>query len=163
DLAHLDLTTAPSGPWSIGLDGSLFGLFQRGTFTAEGVPDLGFPRSDVTDTATTVGGQLVGRGAIGTHQVPGLMVASTVHPLVSTKPGETGGALAGTAPAETRTRLALAGEDEILLLADRLSIVPNLRWELVHDVFPGDPRVKNPAAFVSGTKTQDFWTPRLGV
>jgi iron complex outermembrane receptor protein len=164
NLAHLDLTTTPSGPWSIGLDGSLFGLFQQGTFTAEGPPDLGFPeRTDVTSTATTVGGQVVGRGAIGTHQVPGLMVASSVERFVQTNAVENNGVRPGTSPAETRTRVALAGQDEVLLLGDRLSIVPNLRWELVHDDFPGDPRVKNPAEGVSGTRSQDFWTPRLGV
>src|SRR5512143_2979892 len=150
NLAPLDLTTAPSGPWSIGLDGSLFGVFQQGTFTAEGPPDLGFPeRTDVTSTATTVGGQVVGRGAIGTHQVPGLMVASTVERFVQSNAVETSRVRAGTSPAETRTRVALAGQDEVLLLGDRLSIVPNLRWELVHDDFPGDPRVKDPTLRVS--------------
>lgn len=162
-LAHLDLTTAPSGPWSIGLDGSLFGVVQKGTFTADGLPDLGFAHTDVTDTATTVGGQLVGRGAIGTHQVPGLMVASSVERFEQSNAVETGGLRPGTSPPRTRTRLTLAGDDEILFFDDRLSIVPNLRWELFRDAFPGDDRVKNPATRVAGTRSQDFWTPRLGV
>src|SRR4029078_8266603 len=82
-LAHLDRRTAPQGPWSIGRDGSLFGVFQQNTFTTEGPPDLGLPqRTDVTDTATTIGAQLVGRGAIGTHQIPGVLVASSVERFV---------------------------------------------------------------------------------
>ncbi len=162
-LAHLDLTTAPRGPWSIGLDGSLFGIFQQGTFTADGPPDLGFARTDVTDTATTVGAQLVGRGAIGTHHVPGLLVASSVERFEQTDEVPTGAVRAGTSPARTRTRLALAGEDEVLLFGDRVSLVPTVRWELFRDAFPGDPRSRIPSAQAAGSRSEDFLTPRLGV
>ena len=161
-LAHLDLTTAPQGPWSIGLDGSLFGIFQQGTFTAEDPPGTGFEHQDTTDTSTTIGAQLVGRGAIGTHQIPGLLVASSVERFVQ-RNGIGGQRVdPGISPARTRTRVALAGEDEILLLGDRVSIVPNVRWEFFHDVFPGDPLVKVPSEEGAGSKSQDFLTPRLG-
>src|SRR5262249_6070781 len=73
-LANLTLATAPSGPWSVGLDGNLFGLYQQQTFTA-GANDPAFLPTDSTDTSSTVGGQLVARGAVGAHHVPGLLVA----------------------------------------------------------------------------------------
>ena len=162
-LAHLDLATAPSGPWSVGLDGSLFGLFQREVFTAEGEPDRGFPTTDATNLSSTVGAQLVGRGAIGRYQVPGVLVASSVERFVATNGVGSSAVSPGTAPPRTRARLTLAGEDELVLLDDRVSIVPNLRWELVHDVFPGDPREKIPSEQVSGSSSQSFFTPRLGL
>jgi iron complex outermembrane receptor protein len=162
-LTHLDLATAPRGPWSIGLDGSLFGLFQREVFTADGEPDRGFPKTDATNLSSTVGGQLVGRGAIGRYQVPGVLVASSVERFVESNGVGSSAVSPGTAPPRTRTRLTLAGEDELVLLDDRLSIVPNLRWEFFHDVFPGDPLVKVPSEQVSGSHTQDFFTPRLGI
>jgi outer membrane receptor protein involved in Fe transport len=41
--------------------------------------------------------------------------------------------------------------------------VPNLRWELYRDDFPRDPRIRPPSQQLGGTRTQDFFTPRLGV
>jgi iron complex outermembrane receptor protein len=161
-LVHLDATTTPSGPWSLGFAGSLFGLVQRQTFTAEGPPDLGFPKTDVTDVSTTVGAQVVARGAIGRYQVPGVLVASSVERFVATNRVGSAALTPGTSPPQTRTRLTLAGEDQLLLLDDRLSVVPNLRWEFYHDVFPGDPHLQIPSD-VSGSRSQDFLTPRLGV
>jgi iron complex outermembrane receptor protein len=161
ELVNVALATEPVGPWSIGIDGNLFGLYQRQHFTAE--TDGAFNKTDVLDTSTTVGGQLVARGAVGTHNVPGVLVASSVERFQGTDAIGSSALMPGTSPPLTRTRLTLAGQDELLLLADRVSIVPSVRWEWFRDVFPGDPRVQVPAERVSGTRSQDFVTPRLGV
>src|SRR5262249_47699515 len=66
------------------------------------------------------------------------------------------------APARTRLRATVAGEDEIVALGERVSIVPGLRWELFADDFPGVaglPGQRLPA----GSDTNDYLLPRLGV
>jgi iron complex outermembrane receptor protein len=160
-LVNIGLGTEPVGPWSIGLDGNLFGIYQNQRFTAE--TDGAFNKTDVTDTSTTVGGQLVARGAVGTHQVPGVLVASSVERFRNVDEIGAGGLRPGTSPAFTRTRLALAAQDEILLLADRVSLVPSVRWEWFRDVFPADPRVRVPTERVTGPSSRDFLTPHLGL
>ena len=160
-LANVALSTEPAGPWSIGLDGNLFGLYQRTHFTADTEPAIN--KTDVTDTSTTVGGQLVARGAIGTHHVPGVLVASSVERFEDTDAIGSAALLPGTSPPLTRTRLTLAGQDEILFLSDRVSLVPSVRWEWYRDVFPGDPRVQLEKDRVAGTSSQDFLTPHVGV
>ena len=162
-IAHLDLSVAPTTALPVGIDASIFGVQQEQTFTAEGLRDDPFIATDVEDRSTTVGGQLVARGAIGTHHVPGVLVASSVERFVDRNGIANDKLRAGTSPPRTRTRLTLAAEDEILLLADRLSVVPSLRWEYFRDAFPGDGRLVVPSESVAGTHTQDFWTPRLGV
>ena len=163
-IANVGFGVAPSGPWNVGVDGNLFGVYQSQSFTAPGPPDLAFPKTDVTDRNTTVGGQLVARGTIGAHQVPGVLVASSVERFVQEDAiGLFGVLRPGTSPPRTRTRLTLAGEDEIVLLDERVSVVPTARWELYHDVFPEDPRILSPAFRVPSSHTQDFFTPRLGV
>jgi iron complex outermembrane receptor protein len=161
-IAHLDLAVAPTSSLPFGIDASLFGVVQDQTFTANDINGPFLP-TDVVDHSTTIGGQVVTRGTLGAHHVPGVLIASSVERFVDRNAIETGALRTGTSPARTRTRLAVAGEDEILLFADRLSIVPSLRWEVFRDVFPGDDRVKDPSEHVAGTRTQDFWTPRLGV
>jgi iron complex outermembrane receptor protein len=91
-----------------------------------------------------------------------VLVASSVERFVDADAVGSSLLRPGTSPARTRTRLALAGEDELLLLGDRVSLVPSVRWELFRDVFPADSRVKVPSEQVSGTRSQDFLTPRLG-
>src|SRR5439155_1292232 len=69
---------------------------------------------------------------------------------------------AGNAPDRSRLRTTLAAEDEVLLAADRLSIVPGLRWEVFRDDFPGTPRLPV-AARAGGVSVRDFLSPRLGL
>src|SRR5262249_22488120 len=80
-VTNLGVSLPSSGPWSIGLDGSLFGIVQQQSFAAD---DPAFPHTDVTDDSSTVGGQMVARGAIGTHHVPGVLLASSFERFVDT-------------------------------------------------------------------------------
>ena len=162
-IAHLDLDVAPTTPIPVGVVASLYGVQQTQTFTAAGPPeDLAFAAQDSTDSSTTIGGQVLARAAFGAHHVPGVLVASSVERFENRDTIGSATLHAGTSPAQTRTRLAVAGQDEVLLLNDRLSLVPNLRWEFVHDVFPGDPRSSDPAARLPNTTTRDYFMPRLG-
>ncbi len=158
---NVALATEPAGPWSVGLDGNVFGLYQHQHFTAD--TDGAFNKTDVANTSTTVGGQIVARGAIGTHQVPGVLAASSVERFQDTDEIGSSAVDAGTSPAFTRTRLTLAAQDELLFLADRVSLVPSLRWEWFHDTFPPDPRVRVPSERTAGTSSRDFVTPHLGL
>jgi iron complex outermembrane receptor protein len=161
ELVNVALTTEPTGPWSIALDSNLFGLHQQQHFTADTEPAIS--KTDVEDRSSTVGGQLVARGAIGAHHVPGLLLASSVERFEQTDAIGSNALEPGTSPPLTRTRLTLAGQDEILFLADRVSVVPSLRWEWFRDVFPGDPRVRLEKDRVAGTDSRSFTTPHLGV
>src|SRR5262249_22724348 len=105
------------------------------------------------------GGQTLLRGALGAHQVPGLLLA------LSDERVRTRDALLEppTSPDQTRLRLTIAGEDEILFFGEHLAVVPGLRWEVLRDDFPGNVasgRARGPGAAVS---TNDYLSPRLGV
>jgi iron complex outermembrane receptor protein len=157
-IANLALAPAPRGPWAIALDANAYASLQEKDFRQD---DLTFGRRDVENHATTVGGQVVARGAVGRHHVPGVLVASSHERFEQSDAIGTAQVAAGTSPERTRTRLTLAGQDEIVTAGDRLSIVPSVRWELYHDEFPRDPRLRTPSP--SGTRTSDFVTPRLGL
>jgi iron complex outermembrane receptor protein len=157
-VADVTLGVAPSGPLSIGAEAKVYGLHQEQSFRSD---DVSYGARDTDDTSTTVGGQLVLRGAVGTHHVPGLFLASGVERFVSSDAIGGPTLRPGTSPPRTRARLTLAGEDEIVFLSDRVSVVPSVRWELYHDEFPGDPRSRIPTP--AGSKTQDFVSPRLGL
>src|SRR6185295_12756127 len=162
-VANLEASLAPTAVRPVGVDGSLFVVHQEQHFTASDPPRFFFGERDVRDVTTTAGGQLVARGAIGTHHVPGVLVASNVERFEQTDEVGNVGLRPGTSPTLTRTRLTLAGEDEILFFADRFSLVPGLRWEWVGDVFPGDDRVRVPGGGDAARRSEDFLTPRLGV
>src|SRR4029453_11704132 len=109
------------------------------------------------DNTVGTGGQLIARGALGSHQLLGGLVAVGYETFSSkeleqqTQP-----------PDESRLRGAIAGEDEVLLWGDRLSIVPSLRWEIVRDDFPGDAS-EGPTATPATVTVNDYLLPRLGV
>jgi iron complex outermembrane receptor protein len=50
----------------------------------------------------------------------------------------------------------------VLPFGERVSFVPALRWEIVRDDFPADPRVA-PALRTGGTSVQDFFSPHCGL
>jgi outer membrane receptor protein involved in Fe transport len=159
-LGQVDLNIAPPG-LPLGIDASAFGLYQSQAFSA--TADLAFPTTDSLDRTNVVGAQVLARGALGAHNVPGLLLAGSGERfLAHDGVGQFGKTLPGTAPARTRTRFTVAGEDEILLFGERVSIVPGVRWEYYHDVFPGDPLILVPALDLAGTINHDFVTPRLG-
>src|SRR5262249_20359915 len=72
------------------------------------------------------------------------------------------GVAPGAQPDRTRLRGTVAAENEILLLGDRVSIVPGLRWEGFQDEAPLDPRIA-PALQKSGSVDLSVWSPRLGL
>lgn len=155
---HLD----PQGPASLSLDASLWGLFQRQRFhSPTGEPIFGHVRED--DRTASGGGQLLARAVIGAHHLPGLLLAagterftqrSGVQSARVEHPGE--------GPDQTRFRATVAAEDEILMLAERLSVVPALRWELFQDEFPADTRLVA-GLRESGSHTTDVVSPRIGL
>jgi iron complex outermembrane receptor protein len=98
------------------------------------------------------------RRPLGAHHVPGLFLAASHERFAERdrlRPG-------GPVPDRTRLRATLAAEDEMLALAERLSVVPGLRWEVYRDDFPGEPGAPAPFA-VRGVRVRDFVSPRLGL
>src|SRR4030095_12279308 len=71
------------------------------------------------------------------------------------------GVAPGRQPDRTRLRGTVALQDEILLLGERVSLVPGLRWEGYQDEAPPDPRVA-PILGESGTVDRSVWAPRVG-
>jgi iron complex outermembrane receptor protein len=109
------------------------------------------------DATIATGGQLLGRGALGSHQLLGALVAVGYETFSAEELEQQ-----VSAPRKSRLRGAIAGEDEIVLWGERISIVPSLRWEIVRDDFPGDPG-GGPTATPAVTDVQDYVLPRLGV
>src|SRR5205814_7714813 len=115
--------------------------------------------ADTDERSTAEGAQVLARGTIGAHQVPGLLLAAS-HERFGfedrTSPS-------GPQPDRSRIRGTIAGEDEILLLGTRVSVVPALRWEIFRDDFPGDPSAHTAAATPGGVHARDFVSPHLGL
>ncbi|TMA70021.1 MAG: TonB-dependent receptor [Deltaproteobacteria bacterium] len=156
-LAHLDMKLTPLGGLPLDADASGYFLYDRQAFT-DRRGEVSFVPVDHTDTTTAGGVQALFRSAIGAHQVPGLLVAASHERFASSDRLDP----AGNAPDRSRLRTTFAAEDEVLLAADRLSIVPGLRWEVFRDDFPGTPRLPV-AARASGVSVRDFLSPRLGL
>src|SRR5439155_6752085 len=94
-------------------------LYARQAFT-DRRGEVSYVPVDHTDTTTAGAVQALFRSAIGAHQVPGLLDAASHERFTSSDRLDP----AGNAPDRSRLRTTLAAEDEILLVADRLSIVP---------------------------------------
>ncbi len=161
-LAQLGGRLTPAGGLPLTLEGSAFLVYQDEHFEAPPNDPVFLP-TDVTEHTLVGGGQLLVRGAVGAHQVPGLLVAVSqealrernevgVFPVL--QPGES--------PTRTRLRGTVAAEDEVLLLGDRVSLVPAVRTEVYRDDFPGDPRLP-PALRTAGTDVFNEVSPRFGV
>src|SRR5262249_60646635 len=68
----------------------------------------------------------------------------------------------GAPPPPPRLRGTVAAEEEVLLLGDRVSLVPAVRTEVYRDDFPGDTRLP-PALRTAGTDVFNEVSPRFGV
>jgi iron complex outermembrane receptor protein len=109
------------------------------------------------DATIATGGQLVARGALGSHQVLGGLAAVGYETFASEELTQQ-----VSEPDESRLRGALAAEDEVVVWDERVSIVPSVRWEIVRDDFAGDTG-SGPTAMPAATNVQDYVLPRLGV
>jgi hypothetical protein len=99
-----------------------FGVYQRRDLDIP-LSEQPFVPTDRTEQSVTAGGQVLARGALGAHQLPGALVAIG-HERFSEQDRLSAGP---DVPDRTRLRGSVAGEDEILLFDERLSLVPGLR------------------------------------
>jgi iron complex outermembrane recepter protein len=160
-LSRLDALVAPRPGLPLSIEGSAWLLYQWLKFDDPLGPVIQLT-SDVQDSSLVGGGQLLLRSALGAHNVPGLLLALSHETFGQTDEVGTPGVAPGAQPDRTRLRGTVALEDEILLLGDRVSVVPGLRWEGFQDQAPPDPRV-TPVLGESGTVDRTVWSPRLGV
>jgi iron complex outermembrane receptor protein len=160
-LSRLDATVPARPGLPLSLEGSAYLLYQWQRFDDPLGPVIQLT-SDVEEQSVVGGGQLLGTMALGTHQVPGVLAALS-HETFGQRDDVGGpGVQAGRQPDRTRLRGTVAAEDEILLVDERLAIVPALRWEGFHDEAPPDPRLA-PGLDASGSVDRSVWSPRLGV
>jgi iron complex outermembrane receptor protein len=166
-LAQLDAKLAGL-PFEVA--GSAWELYERQTFTAPFEPPTAgssgtgpfFP-TDTEESTLATGAQVWARGAVGSHHVPGLLLAASHEGLAEVDHiGAFGLLEPGRAPERTRLHATVAAEDEVLFFGERLSVVPAVRWEVFRDDFPGDPRVPPPLR-TGGVSTSDFVSPRIGL
>ncbi|HJQ82480.1 MAG TPA: TonB-dependent receptor, partial [Candidatus Binatia bacterium] len=154
-LAHVDVDVVPPGR---ALDVAAGGwvLWQRQRFD-DRHGEVALVPVDVEQRTLATGVQTVVRGALGAHQVPGLLLAASREGF-----DEDDRLAPADAPERTRLRGTVAAEDEILPWGERLSVVPGLRWEIFRDDFAGDPAL--PAAVAArGVRVRDFFSPHLGL
>jgi outer membrane receptor protein involved in Fe transport len=155
-LAHLDLGLHPSGSVPIEATAGGWVVWQRQSFD-DRRGEVALVPVDTDDRSLATGVQTLLRGAIGAHNAPGLFLAAG-HEEFSEHDRLHPGA---DAPDRTRLRATIAAEDEVLALAERLSVVPGLRWEVYRDDFPGAPGVPAPLD-TRGVQVRDFLSPRSG-
>jgi iron complex outermembrane receptor protein len=160
-LSRLDAALPPRPGLPLSLEGSAYFLYQWQRFDDPLGPVIQLT-SDVEEQSVVGGGQVLATTALGTHQVPGLLAAVSHETFGQRDEVGAPGVQPGRQPDRTRLRGTVAGENEILLLDERLAIVPAMRWEGFHDEAPPDPRLA-PGLDASGTVDRNVWSPRLGV
>jgi iron complex outermembrane receptor protein len=160
-LTRVDGVVAPRPGLPLTIEGSAWFLYQWLAFEDPLGPVIKLT-SNVRDRSLVGGGQLLLRSAIGSHQVPGVLLALSHETFEQTDEVGSRGVAPGAQPDRTRLRGTVAAENEILLLGDRVSIVPSLRWEGFQDEAPPDPRVA-PVLQKSGRVDLSVWSPRLGL
>jgi len=146
-LGHLDLDLTPAAGLPLEAGGGAYVLHERQAFRDRG-GQVALVPVDVEDETTAAGAQALVRGALGAHQVPGLLLAASHERFA-----ERDRLAAGAEPERTRLRATVAAEDEVLALGERVSLVPGLRWEVFRDDFPD----------AGGARVRDFLSPRLGL
>jgi iron complex outermembrane receptor protein len=155
-VANVDLGVAPTPDLPVDVAAKTFVVYEQVAFD-DPQGELSLTPEDTVSRNTTAGAQALARAAIGEHDVAGLFLGGSHEGFARTD------RLADQSPPDrTRLRGTIAAENEVLLLAERLSIVPGVRWEIFRDDFPGDPGVAAPLA-ASGVSVRDFVSPRLGV
>ncbi len=159
-LSRLDASLTPQPGLPLTLAGSAYVLYQSQAFQDPLGPVIQLT-SDVEEQSLVGGGQLLAQAAVGTHQVPAGLLALSHETFGQRDAVGTPGVAPGRQPDRTRLRGTVAVEDEILLLGERVALVPALRWEGFHDQAPADPRVA-PALGESGTVDRSVWSPRFG-
>jgi len=158
ELAQLAVELPALGALPISLEGQAYGVYEHVAFDdAKGELGTEDPVLE-RDDSTATGGQILGRGALGGHQLLGALLAvgyehfSSRDELSVVQP-----------PDRSRIRGTVAGEDEILLAGERVSIVPSLRWEIARDDFPGEPGTPTSPPQPGSSDVQSFLSPHLGV
>src|SRR6185503_12469396 len=110
-----DVGVPSPGGLPLEVDAKAWAVYDRRHFRD---PDgeVALVREDQENESTATGGSLLLRGALGAHQVPGLLVAAGDERF-SEHDRERG----TTSPERTRFRGTVAVEDELLLLGERVS------------------------------------------
>jgi iron complex outermembrane receptor protein len=160
-LAQLNAQLTPRGGLPLVATASAFLVYQGERFRSS-ADDPVFGAQDVTTRTLGGGGQVLVRGTLGRHHVPGLLLAAAHEALAqdfAVPPSQA--REAGEAPTRTRLRGTMAAEDEVLLWGDRISLVPAVRVEVYRDDFPADPLLE-PALQSGGTTVQVPVSPRFG-
>jgi iron complex outermembrane receptor protein len=153
-LAHLELALTPGAAGPLDATAAGWVLHERQRFT-DLHGEVALVPTDTDDRTTAAGVQTLLRAALGAHNVPGLFVAASHERFAQDDLLQP----AASEPDRTRLRGTVAGEDEVVVLGERLSLVPGLRWEIFRDDFPTE---VGPVA-TGGTTVRDFFSPRFGI
>ena len=161
-LSRVDAAVPPRPGLPLSLEGSAYFLYQWQHFDDPLGPVIQLT-SDVEDESLVGGGQLLTTAAVGRHHIPGLLLALSHETFRQRDDVGAPGVEPGRQPDRTRLRGAVVAEDEVLLLDERVSIVPALRWEGFRDEAPSDPRLAPGLGTDSDTTERSTWSPRLGL
>jgi iron complex outermembrane receptor protein len=154
-VGNLDATVTPATGFPLKIEGGAWTLYQRQQFD-DPLGEIALVPTDTDERTLATGVQMLAHAAVGTQQVPGLLLAASHEQFAEDN------LLSDVSiPDKTRLRGTVATEDEILLFNDRLTLVPGLRWEIFRDDFPGAPGT--PAALAAqGVTVRDFFSPHAG-
>jgi outer membrane receptor protein involved in Fe transport len=156
-LAHLDLNLSPPGSAILNAETSGWVLYQDQHFQ-DRHGEVALVPTDNDQTTLATGMQGVAHAALGAHQIPGLFLAASEerfdeHDRFGIDPDP---------PTRSRLRGTIAAEDEVILLGERVSLVPGVRWEIFRDDFAGATGVPSALA-VGGVQVRDFLSPHIGL
>lgn len=160
-LSRFDGRLEPSAGFPVSVDLSAWWLYQWARFDDPLGPLIQLATT-VEDRSLVGGGQVVLRSAVGARHVPGMLLALSHETFGQTDEVGRPGAPPGRQPDRTRLRGTVAVEDEVVLLGERVSLLPGLRWEGIRDRAPGDPRLAV-SLRDRGTIERSVWSPRMGL
>jgi len=158
NLTHLRGEFHGLGIEALDLRATVHALYDRAQFE-DRAGEIGIGSQDNDDQTIAVGADTLFTYYWGTHQVPGLSLAAgheVFMPDSRLEPESAG-------PDQHRLVGTVAAQDEVYLWADRLVILPAIRWEWIGDDFSGSVPENNSSVDRPRERTDTFTSPRLGV
>ncbi len=158
NLMHVRGEFASLGLQALDLRATTHVLYDRTRFSdRQGEIGVGNQDSDDDTVATGIDGLFTYYW--GRHHVSSLLLATGYEAFL---PGDHLDP-ANAGPDQRRVGVTVAAQNEIYLLADRLLMVPAVRWEYLDDDFSGSLPPALAGAPEPRQQTDDFTSPRLGM
>lgn len=140
---------------NLDLEAGAYHVYERQRFV-DRRGEIGPGRRDLDQQTGVEGVQALATYYLGSHQILALSLAGSDESFSATD------SLSGGSTEFGRLRFTAAGEDEVVLLGEKVVLVPAVRYELVADRAAGDAGIE-PGAVPRRTVRRGFVSPKIGL